>query len=167
MSEYTKMKQEVDEAKLERRELEPHQLASISRRAVAQMIDFAFLAIVFILATYLAKGVWLMLPGDHLWIIFDPICGVFLITIFAYFIGMEGLFGFTLGKRITGIRIVSEQGKKITMKQSAKRNLFRLVDGIAMYLIGIRIARKSALLQRYGDRVGNTVVIRLVAFKSI
>ncbi|MFW9966143.1 MAG: RDD family protein [Candidatus Thorarchaeota archaeon] len=167
MSEYTKRKQEVNEVRHEIRELEPNQLASISRRAVAQMIDFAFLAIVFILATYLVKGVWLMLPGDHLWIIFDPICGVFLIAIFAYFIGMEGLFGFTLGKRITGIRIVCEQGKKITMKQSAKRNLFRLVDGIAMYIIGIRIARKSALLQRYGDKVGQTVVIRPVAIKSI
>ncbi|MFW9883852.1 MAG: RDD family protein, partial [Candidatus Thorarchaeota archaeon] len=45
------------------------------------------------------------------------------------------LFGFTFGKLITGIRVVSEQGTKITMKQSAKRNLCRLIDGIAVYIV--------------------------------
>ena len=136
------------------------QLASISRRAAAQMIDFTILAIVFILVTYQVKGVWLMMPGNHLWIIFDPICGIFLIAIFAYFIVLEGLLGFTLGKLITSIRVVSEQGTKITIQQSAKRNLGRLFDGIAIYIIGIRIARKSPLFQRYGDKIAQTVVIR-------
>jgi len=137
-----------------------NQLASISRRAVAQIIDFAILAIIFILVTYQVKGVWLMLPGNHLWIVFDPICGVFLVAIFAYFIGMEGLFGFTLGKLVTGIRVVGEQGTRTTMKQSTKRNLGRLIDGIAVYIIGIRIARNSPLFQRYGDKIAQTVVIR-------
>jgi uncharacterized RDD family membrane protein YckC len=136
------------------------QLASISQRAVAQIIDFAILAIIFILVTYQVKGVWLMLPGNHLWIVFDPICGVFLISIFAYFIGMEGLFGFTLGKLATGIRVVGAQGTRTTMKQSTKRNLGRLIDGIAVYIIGIRIARNSPLFQRYGDKIAQTVVIR-------
>lgn len=135
-------------------------LSSIPRRAVAQLIDFTILGIVFIIATYQVKGVWLMMPGNHLWIIFDPICGVFLIAIFAYFIGMEWIFGFTLGKWIAGIRLVSEQGEKITLKQSVKRNLCRLVDGIAVYIIGIKIARESQLLQRYGDKVAKTVVVR-------
>ncbi|MFW9804741.1 MAG: RDD family protein, partial [Candidatus Thorarchaeota archaeon] len=126
---------EADEIESETWKSNQVQLASIPRRAAAQMIDFVILAIVFILVTYQVKGVWLMLPGDHLWIIFDPICGVFLIGIFAYFIGVEGLFGFTFGKLITGIRVVSEQGTKITMKQSAKRNLCRLIDGIAVYIV--------------------------------
>lgn len=136
------------------------QLASIRKRGVAQLIDFTMLGIIFVLITYLVKGVWLMMPGNHLWVIFDPICGLFLIAIFAYFIGMEGLFGFTLGKWLARIRVVSEKGTKITMKQSAKRNFFRLVDGIAVYIVGIRIARKSLLLQRYGDKVAQTIVIQ-------
>jgi uncharacterized RDD family membrane protein YckC len=160
MSDYIKLNQEVDEIESGIWESNRNQLASISRRAVAQMIDFTILAIVFILVTFQVKGVWLMLPGDHLWIIFDPICGVFLVSIFAYFIGMEGLLGFTLGKRVTGIRVISEQGTKITMKQSVKRNLCRLIDGVAVYIIGIRIARKSLLHQRYGDMIGKTVVIQ-------
>lgn len=157
MSEHTGINQEVDEIRKENQ----NQLASLSRRAAAQMIDFVFLAIVFILATYYVKGVWLMLPGDHLWIIFDPLCGVFLISIFAYFIGMEGFFGFTLGKYITGIRVINEQGTKILMKQSLKRNLCRLIDGIAVYIIGIKVARNSPLLQRYGDKIAQTVVVRV------
>lgn len=160
MNNYLNTKQEADAIISENWELKRNQLASISRRAVAQMIDFAILAIVFILVTYQVKGVWLMLPGDHLWIIFDPICGLFLVSIFVYFIGLEGLIGFTLGKHVTGIRIFSEQGTKITMKQSVKRNLGRLIDGIGIYIIGIQIARKSPLLQRYGDKIAQTVVIR-------
>lgn len=159
MDEGTKTEQEMDYMRCKNREWIDGQLPSLSRRAAAQMIDFMILATVFILITYQMKGVWLMLPGDHLWIIFDPICGAFLIGIFAYFIGMEGLLGFTLGKLITGIRVVSEQGKKITMKQSVKRNLGRLIDGIAVYIIGIRIARSSKLRQRYGDKIGQTVVV--------
>jgi membrane protease YdiL (CAAX protease family)/uncharacterized RDD family membrane protein YckC len=159
MSEYTGMNQEGDEIESETLVGNRNQLASISQRAAAQMIDFMFLTIVFVLATYYAKGVWLMMPGDHLWIIFDPICGVFLISIFAYFIGMEGLFGFTLGKLITGLRVVGEQGTRISMKQSAKRNLCRFIDGIAVYVVGIRIARKSPLIQRYGDKIGQTIVV--------
>ena len=160
MNNYPKIKHEVDVIKSKNWELKRNQLSSISRRAVAQMIDFTILAIVFIVVTYQVKGIWLMLPGDHLWIIFDPICGVFLVTIFIYFIGLEGLIGFTLGKRVTGIRVLSEQGTKITMKQSVKRNLGRLIDGIGVYIIGIQIARKSPLLQRHGDKIAQTVVIR-------
>lgn len=160
MNEVTELRQESNDLEYGILSSVGYQLASISRRALAQMIDFVILSIVFIIATYQVKGVWLMLPGDHLWIIFDPICGVFLIAIFTYFIGMEGLFGFTLGKRITRIRVVSEEGRKITMKQSAIRNLCRLIDGIAIYIIGIRIARMSPLFQRYGDKFAQTVVVR-------
>jgi len=159
MIEYTGMNQEVDEKESSTLVGTQNQLASISQRVVAQIIDFAFLAMVFVLVTYFVKGVWLMMPGDHLWIIFDPICAVFLISIFAYFIGMEGLFGFTLGKLIIGLRVVGEQGIRISMNQSAKRNLCRLIDGIAVYIVGIRIAKKSPLIQRYGDKVAQTIVI--------
>ena len=155
-----KVEQEVGETTEQEWNSYENRLASISRRAVAQIIDFTILATIFILVTYIVKGVWLMLPGDHLWIIFDPICGVFLVIIFAYFIGMEGLLGLTLGKFITGIRVISEQGSRITIQQSAKRNFGRLIDGIAVYIVGIRIARKSPLLQRYGDKVAQTIVIR-------
>lgn len=155
-----KVKQEVGETMEQNWNSFENRLASISRRAVAQIIDFTILAIIFILVTYIVKGVWLMLPGDHLWIIFDPICGVFLVAIFAYFMGMEALLGFTLGKFITGIRVISEQGTRITIQQSAKRNFARLIDGIAVYIVGMQIVRKSPLFQRYGDKVAQTVVIR-------
>ena len=160
MIDYIKTKQEDRSVNTQNYEINRTQLASISRRAVAQIVDFVLLAVIFLLVTYQMKGVWLMSPGDHLWIIFDPICGVFLIAIFCYFIGMEGLFGFTLGKLATGIRVVGIQDAKITMKQSVKRNLCRLIDGIAIYLVGLQIARRSPLHQRYGDKVGQTVVIQ-------
>lgn len=160
MIDYIKTKQDDRSVNTQNYDIDRTQLASIPRRAVAQIVDFLLLAAIFLLVTYQAKGVWLMSPGDHLWIIFDPICGVFLLAIFCYFISMEGLFGFTLGKLATGIRVVDIQGAKITMKQSLKRNLSRLIDGVGIYFVGLWIARKSSLHQRYGDKVGHTVVIQ-------
>ncbi|UCE10607.1 MAG: RDD family protein [Candidatus Thorarchaeota archaeon] len=141
----------------------PHvdNLASIWKRALAQMIDFTILGSTFVVVTYLVRGVWLLMPGDHLWIIFDPICGVFLVAIFAYFIGMEGRFGSTLGKLATRLRVVDEKGQSISMSQSVKRNLGRLVDGIGIYAVGVRMARESPLRQRYGDKTAKTVVIHV------
>ena len=104
--------------------------AGITRRGVAIVLDFIFFCIVFFPITYMVKGVWLMQPEDHLWIIFDPLCAVFLVIIILYYVLLEGFTGYTLGKLITGIRVRNPDGGRITLKQSVLRNLARLVDGI-------------------------------------
>jgi uncharacterized RDD family membrane protein YckC len=132
--------------------------AGIIRRGAAIVLDFLILCSVFFPVTYLVKGVWLMTPQDHLWIIFDPICAVFLVIIFLYFILLEGFFGFTLGKLITGIRVCNLDGGKITLKQSVIRNFARLVDGIFFNAVGVVIINKSPLNQRFGDKAAKTIV---------
>lgn len=102
-----------------------------------------------------------MQPQDHLWIIFDPICAVFLLVIFLYFILLEGFFGYTLGKLIVGIRVAKMDGGKININQSALRNFARLIDGIFFNLIGIVTIDKSPLNQRVGDKLANTIVCRV------
>jgi uncharacterized RDD family membrane protein YckC len=102
-----------------------------------------------------------MQPEDHLWIIFDPICGVFLVIIFLYFILMEGILGYTLGKLIVGIRVYDLDGGRITIKQSLIRNFARLIDGIFANLVGVVIMYKSSKNQRLGDKIAKTIVCRV------
>jgi uncharacterized RDD family membrane protein YckC len=135
--------------------------ASIPRRGFAIVLDFVFFCIIFFPITYLVKGVWLMQPEDHLWIIFDPICGVFLVIIFLYFILMEGILGYTLGKLIVGIRVYDLDGGRITIKQSLIRNFARLIDGIFANLVGVVIMYKSSKNQRLGDKIAKTIVCRV------
>ncbi len=132
--------------------------ASILRRGVAIALDFLFLCMIFFPVTYLVKGVWLMQPQDHLWIIFDPICGVFLVVIFLYFMLLEGILGYTLGKLIVGIRVYDLDGGKITLKKSFIRNIARMIDGILINLVGVVFMHKSPINQRFGDKIAKTIV---------
>jgi len=131
-------------------------------RGFAQALDYVFLSLFFFPVTYLVKGTWLMFPEDHLWIIFDPLCAIFLIVIFAYFILLEGLTGVTIGKLILGLKVLSVDSKKITLRQSVIRNFGRLLDGLPMFnILGIVSIARSPIKQRIGDKIAKTVVASL------
>ena len=131
-------------------------------RGFAQALDYVFLSLFFFPITYLVKGTWLMFPEDHLWIIFDPLCAIFLIVIFAYFILLEGLTGVTIGKLILGLKVLSVDSKKITLRQSVIRNLGRLLDGLPMLnILGIVSIARSPIKQRIGDKIAKTIVASL------
>ena len=134
--------------------------ASLNKRILAQLIDYLVFCIVFFPVTYLVKGTWLMTPDDHLWIIFDPICAVFLVIIFAYFIFLEWLTGFTVGKYLVKMQVRTMDGGKITLKQSLIRNFGRMIDGLpCFHIIGIVSIIKSPVRQRVGDKLAGTVVV--------
>lgn len=133
----------------------------VIRRGLAFLIDFLFLSCFFFPATYLYSGKWVMGPEEHLWGISDPICLVFLVVIFAYFILLEAYLGWTVGKRILGMRVVNGRGNKIGLTKSLMRNLLRLVDGLpALNLLGIILILTSPKEQRLGDRIAKTYVVR-------
>ena len=97
---------------------------------------------------------------EHLWGISDPICLVFLFIIFAYFILMEAYVGWTVGKRILGMRVVDGTGNKIGFSKALIRNLLRLVDGLpALNILGIILIACSPRGQRFGDRIAKTFVV--------
>lgn len=79
----------------------------------------------------------------------------------AYFTVMEGFNrGQTLGKMACGIRVTGVDGGPIGFRRALVRNLLRLVDGIACYLVGAILVWRSPLKQRLGDRVADTVVVK-------
>ncbi len=134
---------------------------AVIRRGIAWALDFLFLSVFFFPATYLDSGKWMMGPEEHLWGISDPICIVFLFIIFAYLILMEAYVGWTVGKRILGMRVVDGSGNKIGLSKSVIRNLLRFVDGLpALNIFGIILIITSLREQRFGDRIAKTYVVK-------
>ena len=133
----------------------------VVRRGIALLLDFLFLSIFFFPATYLYSGKWVMGPEEHLWGITDPICLVFLFIIFTYFILMEAYVGWTVGKRILGMRVVDMADNKIGILKSLTRNLLRVVDSLpTLNILGIILIVHSPRGQRFGDHIAKTYVTK-------
>jgi uncharacterized RDD family membrane protein YckC len=79
----------------------------------------------------------------------------------AYYIVLEAMWGATLGKLATNLRVVRENdGGAIGWSASIIRNLLRLIDGLVFYIIGFIAICASKKRQRIGDRVAGTIVVR-------
>jgi uncharacterized RDD family membrane protein YckC len=81
----------------------------------------------------------------------------------AYFIVCEAVLGATIGKLLTKLRVVREvDGGPIGWGAAIIRNLFRIVDGFAFYLVGFITICVTSKHQRLGDIVAGTIVVRRV-----
>jgi uncharacterized RDD family membrane protein YckC len=84
----------------------------------------------------------------------------------AYMTLMEGKYGASLGKRTTGLRVVTEDGSPIELEAALIRNVLRFLDAVPYvvpYLLGYTVANRSPKRQRFGDRVAETIVVLDVA----
>src|SRR5262249_31982840 len=81
---------------------------------------------------------------------------------FAYSALLEGLWnGQTIGKRLFHLRVIDQIGLPLRIEQAWVRNLMRVLDALPFaYLVGGISALSSPLMQRFGDRVAGTMVIR-------
>jgi uncharacterized RDD family membrane protein YckC len=84
-----------------------------------------------------------------------------LIVWFLYYTLLEGRYGQTLGKWFVKIKVVKEDGTKISYGDAAVRTILRIIDGIFDYLIGALLIWTSDKKQRLGDRLAHTVVVQL------
>lgn len=138
--------------------------AGLAVRFGALAVDFLLFCTVFFPVTRMVKGVWLMGANDHRWshgwVVFDPICAVFLAIMVLYFVGLEGLVGATLGKCVLGIRVVRLDRGKPGLARSLGRNLLRLVDGLpVLNIVGVVLILRSPERARFGDRWAGTRVV--------
>jgi uncharacterized RDD family membrane protein YckC len=142
------------------------QYAGLWDRFLALVVDLLVFCAFFFPITRIVKGVWIMAPGDHRWayglFITDPLCIVFLVVIFLYFVFLEGLAGATLGKRVLGLRVVRADGRRPGLWRGALRNVLRVIDGLpALNIVGIVLILRSPERARFGDRFAGTRVIRV------
>jgi uncharacterized RDD family membrane protein YckC len=85
---------------------------------------------------------------------------LYFVIYIAYFTLLEGSKGQTVGKMITKIKVVREDGSPIDMSQAFTRNILRIIDGLFAYLIGAILIWRSDKQQRLGDSMARTVVVK-------
>ena len=133
-------------------------LAGPITRFLAWLIDALvtmalLIAALMLLAKFLIAGPGLMLAAQFL--------ATFLIW-FGYGIALESWWrGRTIGKKFLRLRVMDEQGLRLTFSQVVIRNLLRFADMLpAFYLVGGLTCLFSRRAQRIGDLVAGTVVVR-------
>jgi uncharacterized RDD family membrane protein YckC len=77
-----------------------------------------------------------------------------------YFTYLEGTSGQTLGKKLMSIKVTKEDGKQPTMTDAFVRTILRIIDGIAVYLLGFIVVIASEKKQRIGDMAAHTIVVK-------
>jgi RDD family. len=109
-----------------------YKLAGLGRRSVARIFDFCFWQIIFLILFRHSLG----MPNSE-----DSVITLLLVTILpiiCYFISeviMIRLFGFTLGKLITGLRVLTKEGQKLTWGQSFYRAGLVILSGQGLFII--------------------------------
>lgn len=134
------------------------ELAGVASRAVAWMIDVLVMLALITMSVQLIGAATPVAGGFANALVFVVI---FLVQ-WWYSALLEWWWGGqTLGKRVVGLRTLSETGVRMGFVQSVVRNLVRIVDLLpALYLTG----GASTLLDRHGRRLGDlaagTIVVR-------
>jgi uncharacterized RDD family membrane protein YckC len=131
-----------------------HEQRGVGIRFVAQVVDLVLLfAVGYVIAaaTGSTTGSGFELEGGPAFLWFGISA--------AYFVALEGAYGQTVGKRLTGIVVLTETGDPIDVRDSLVRNVLRVVDGFVLYAIGVVLILLSDRNQRFGDRVADTVVV--------
>jgi len=128
---------------------------NVGTRFLAGLIDYTIIIVVNSLLIYMlgkpnVEGTY-ELNG---W----PVLILFAFWAFAT-IGIEQLFGATLGNGIVGLKPVQENFEKIKFNQSLKRHLLDPVDMFFFGLVGIIIIKNTPKNQRVGDIWAKTIVV--------
>jgi uncharacterized RDD family membrane protein YckC len=96
--------------------------------------------------------------------VYEAEAGPYILVCFAftlvYFALMEGLTGATLGKLMTGVRVVTPDGAKCGLGRALLRWLVFAVDGpLTLFICGIVTSSVSAGHRRLGDMAASTYVV--------
>jgi len=131
------------------------QYVGVGLRAVAIIIDMILLSILGYLIAAFSGGT----TADGFQLEGTPALLLFVLGL-GYYVVMEAQFGWTVGKRLLGLRVIKANGAPLDWGAAIIRNLLRIIDGLFFYLIGAILVWTSEKKQRLGDRVAQTVVVR-------
>jgi uncharacterized RDD family membrane protein YckC len=146
-------------------ELPAPEYASVNARAKALAIDtmLGLLAVVVLGAIfggisssnglfYIKIGGPPILMATVLWLVYMTL--------------MESKYGASVGKRARGLRVVMEDGAPVSAEAALIRNLLRFLDAapyVVPYFVAIKAISRSPKMQRFGDRVAETMVVHAPA----
>jgi uncharacterized RDD family membrane protein YckC len=137
-------------------------VARLGDRLLAVILDTALLGAVFAVVGMWAAARWdgvtasgFEMTGMPAFLTFGGVA----VMGFLYYWFFEALFGATIGKAVVGVKVCDAGGGACGARRSLVRNLLRLVDGFAVYLVGFLVAVFSRKRQRLGDHFAGTYVI--------
>lgn len=136
-------------------------MATLGDRLIAFVLDCIFLFGIFAMVDAWAFMRWGMVDGTELKLSLAALLvaqSLNATILFLYLWLLEAIFGVTLGKAMVGVRVV-QTTERNPLAAFAIRNLLRIVDGIAFYLVGALFAGCSKMHRRLGDICAGTVVI--------
>jgi uncharacterized RDD family membrane protein YckC len=135
--------------------------ASTKARAIALGIDALIGLAAFILLAILYGGISSSNGLFRIKISGPPLLMATVLWL-AYMTWMEGKNGASIGKRAMGLRVVMEDGEPVTLEAALTRNLMRFLDAfpyVVPYVVGAYAISNSPKMQRFGDRVAETIVV--------
>ena len=146
-------------------------VAGIGSRFIAALVDTTLIVVlqiaVFLLTILIAQRAFdldvesLASGGFAAWIL--AVLGlVSFLFLWGYYIFFEMLWnGQSPGKRWTGLRVIRNDGRPITLTESVIRNLIRLIDFLpSLYGVGVVVMFVDARARRLGDMAAGTLVVR-------
>lgn len=143
----------------------PSLLSGLGRRFAAQIVD---LIVMFILFWVIGSKIAAQTGGATeagFELQGEPALLAMLLTLVAgllYFSVLEAFWnGQTLGKKLLRIKVVKRNGAPCGFLSALTRNIVRLVDAFAFYLVGAVTILISKNNQRFGDMAAGTLVVKL------
>jgi len=140
--------------------------ASLWRRALAEVIDALVLGGPMLAGYLKMMGPFLFpsrgrIPSNPLPSILLMLAGLaWAVMGFVIFSFLDGKFGATPGKWVTGIRVRGTDLKPCGFVRGLVRNLLKVVDGFFNFIVGLMVTALSENWQRVGDMAARTVVVR-------
>jgi uncharacterized RDD family membrane protein YckC len=134
-------------------------LASFRNRALAFLVDFAFIFAITAAITYL-PDILSLSAANFLSKGVSTLLSITVGLLWLYSTLLEGFNGQSIGKRIIGLKVVRTDGKKMSYDHAAVRNFGKVLPLLPFDLIyGWRI--KNSAFMRYFDKFAGTTVIDL------
>jgi uncharacterized RDD family membrane protein YckC len=133
------------------------QPAPLPRRTVAFLFD-QFVVLCLGVIPALAAGVTiseLVSPGRVRTTVFLILCGI----AFVYHLLFEWLTDQTPGKKLFDLRVVTDDGASIGLRESFLRNALRAIDGLGYWSIAVAVILLRGDGKRLGDIAGHTLVV--------
>src|SRR4051794_24485552 len=130
-------------------------LAGIGSRFMAGLVDYTLVGLAYLIVVL--ATLWLA-GGTAATIIYVTAVLAINVGYFTLFEVFGG--GRTLGKRATGLRVVTDGGGQVGLRASLIRNIIRLVETSLAYLPAIVSVLATSNNQRLGDLAAGTLVVR-------
>ncbi|MGA2386533.1 MAG: RDD family protein [Candidatus Bathyarchaeia archaeon] len=135
-------------------------LASFKKRALAFVIDFAIILAITVAIIFLPE----VLSLSFKTFVNGGISAALFITVgllWLYSTLLEGFNGQSIGKRITGLKVVRTDGKKMSYDHAAVRNFGKILVLLPFDLLWGWWRIKNSTFIRYFDKFAGTTVIDL------